>query len=1580
MYCYERIKRYCLFRSFIFFLILSLTSASIFPQSISAQTLLGLPPPGTMVTPTAGFIPPRLIGIKIFPDEPFRFDFIMDTGQADTKKEDLEKEGAKLIKYFLAALTVPEEDIWVNLSPYESERIIPKEFGMTGMGRDLLAQDYMLKQLTASLMYPDEKLGKEFWDKVYQKAYELYGTTEIPVNTFNKVWIVPGRAVIYEDKNGAIIGESRMEVMLEEDYLALEANLQNERLKTEELKESDVKELSGVSSKIVKEVIIPAIEKEVNEGENFASLRQVHYSLLLAAWFKRRLKESLLGKAYMDRKKVAGIELEDKHVKEKIYAQYIESFKRGVYDYIREDYDPHTQQLIPKKYFSGGYSLNGPEGNYISQRTSFIPAANFEGVPVHDIVDGKIFTLPTFTVAAHKGFKESAKISDSIRYILATRQRPDSDQYEKPDQNKDNAMTEPGDGDGPAGMDRRDFLKKTGKGSLALALLGLLGSPGSARSQEKEGDMEIDYTAGDVRIVMSDEDWTLLSLFYSLETACSDIPGGEEHFNEIGKSDVLGQLSEIFKSRNYMKQQYYLAATILIDIANASKAPPRLRARALEIYKTDYKSWLKTREKDFSPEIMRVAYNAVELRGIKKDEEIREEIKGKFGRYPQGITFYLSVPEVVAPLVEAYRELEENGVKEKVDFYFFVGAAFAEGYIVRVRDFIKGFADIQGKTSTLAPMGLDRFLDKEKELKKGGLLPEKYNGCKQDKDRPLYRNEAGDIFERGEFRNMTQTLVALAALLKKDERNFLDYVRGRFEGEGFSVEDLTEDEVRVGTYLYYVANNAPEYIDRKGPRLVGKFNLAKHGNPYYNAQWPAATAQYLSNNFSDEFTEVADGSGRIRATKVEWQKENGKPTVDLNIPYEIASSEGVKKGHGVGSLIGSMFTHSFGLAALAVGIFKLAGIEVWEMRNAGEDEKPEQPKDNAMAEPGDGDGPAGMDRRDFLKKTGKGSLALALLGLLGSPGSANSRGSPDVEGAGSDSLKYNMEEREINLATLIKKLSVEETEETFEMIARSDVLGQLSEILKDSAKYNVREYYRAADILFSIAMSSVASEHLQEEALRIYKKDYKNYLKTKAADFSPEIMNLVYRTVELVGTKKDAEAREAIKDKFKRAPQGILYWLSVPEVVAPLVQAYNALKKHGVEKKVDFDFFVGAALAEGYNIYAREIIRYPYVFLTTGYPIGQDRFLAVEAELKKDGFLPEGYNGCKLDERRPEMINEAMEQYPFGKFRNITQLLIAFAALLKQDERNFLDYVRGRFEGEGFSVEDLTEDEVRVGTYLYYVANNAPEYIDRKGPRLVGKFTLAKHGNPYYNAQWPVATAQYLRRSFPDDMRVLSEMGENIEAEGMTHEGGAVHLTLKVKTKSPEETAQNSQKYSKDSGGWMTKFFSSGPFLIGGGIIAIAWGASILIRDFLAGYPEEKKEGDSGVNREGKILRMQDNNMMDSEGNESGVKNVASSEIRGQADAIGHPQTNPDGMDRSAKGGIDFDPAKIDMEIRNRTEEFTTPFDVENEKNIDFDGLYPIILDVIGVPVNNIPLIMGSGVDVLKKSVQYAFGPAGIAE
>jgi len=359
-----------------------------------------LPEPGTIVHLSPAYNPAILKGIKVHPDNPFKFDFILDRGDDKSTGTDgsfvipakagihhqdqLKQQANTLIKYFLASLTTPEQDLWVNLSPYEKDRIVPESFGKTAMGRDLLAQDYLLKQITASLMYPEDEVGKKFWKRIYKIAAQKYGNTNIPINTFNKVWIVPEKAIVYENAKAgtAYVIESKLKVMLETDYLAQEKNIviPASRLRTGSAfgGKAGIQDNQSWQKQIVRDIIIPELTKEVNEGKNFAQLRQVYQSLILATWYKKKIKDSIITKVYTDKNKVLGIlplvslrpigsaRLEGRGQSPKqsngtdveyIYSNYLQAFKKGTYNYIKEEQDPITQQVTPKKYFSGGASL-----------------------------------------------------------------------------------------------------------------------------------------------------------------------------------------------------------------------------------------------------------------------------------------------------------------------------------------------------------------------------------------------------------------------------------------------------------------------------------------------------------------------------------------------------------------------------------------------------------------------------------------------------------------------------------------------------------------------------------------------------------------------------------------------------------------------------------------------------------------------------------------------------------------------------------------------------------------------------------------------------------------------------------------------------------------------------------------------------------------------------------------------------------------------------------------------------------------------------------------------------------------------
>ena len=189
-------------------------------------------------------------------------------------------------------------------------------------------------------------MGNEFWKRVYARAQEQFGTTNIPVNTFNKVWILPGQAQVFEHGASAYVIRATLKVMLDEDYLALQ-------------KHTLVRNgADAIGVNIVRAIILPEIEKEVNTGKNFATLRQIYQALILAKWYKETIQNGLLDGFYINKNKPAGIHLSDTTLKDQIYERYLKAYKKGVFNYIKES-PASDGQLVPRKYFSGGFTDMG---------------------------------------------------------------------------------------------------------------------------------------------------------------------------------------------------------------------------------------------------------------------------------------------------------------------------------------------------------------------------------------------------------------------------------------------------------------------------------------------------------------------------------------------------------------------------------------------------------------------------------------------------------------------------------------------------------------------------------------------------------------------------------------------------------------------------------------------------------------------------------------------------------------------------------------------------------------------------------------------------------------------------------------------------------------------------------------------------------------------------------------------------------------------------------------------------------------------------------------------------------------------
>jgi len=182
---------------------------------------------------------------------------------------------------------------------------------------------------------------------------------------------MPQRVGIYEHGQTAYIVNGHLKVMLEEDYLSLQKHegiqdvgagrwpAQTMGNKGQPSGLPLHNQAQKIGTDIVREIVLPALEKEINNGKNFATLHQIFYAQALAVWFKRNLKQALLNRVYANKGTVKGIDQNNPQTNEAIFGQYLKAYKKGVFNYIKEDIDAVTKESLPRKYFSGGYFGDG---------------------------------------------------------------------------------------------------------------------------------------------------------------------------------------------------------------------------------------------------------------------------------------------------------------------------------------------------------------------------------------------------------------------------------------------------------------------------------------------------------------------------------------------------------------------------------------------------------------------------------------------------------------------------------------------------------------------------------------------------------------------------------------------------------------------------------------------------------------------------------------------------------------------------------------------------------------------------------------------------------------------------------------------------------------------------------------------------------------------------------------------------------------------------------------------------------------------------------------------------------------------
>jgi hypothetical protein len=323
----------------------------IFEQAGFAQVApqLGVPAYLSSIPLAAdNFRPVHLRSISLDP-EANSVNVLLDKGNARKfQKQEIKDTTKKLMEYFQTGLRLPNSMFWVNLRPDAPKDIIDPYLENTDLGQVLLSADLQLKKDLAKFTDPSTAEGKQYWDKLYAKAESLLGSGDIEIPTITRPWIVPGEIIIGEAKNSAYIYKATLKVMLEQDYLkdAVQYSFDDERMQ----------QMNAYSSQLVRELIIPKLTRHVNASKQYAPLRQVFYSLILAQWFKaRNAGASGMYSDQIDTRDLSGLASQTAWSKDTYFKAYQKSFKDGEYNKDESVYSYNGMSV--RRYFSGGLQL-----------------------------------------------------------------------------------------------------------------------------------------------------------------------------------------------------------------------------------------------------------------------------------------------------------------------------------------------------------------------------------------------------------------------------------------------------------------------------------------------------------------------------------------------------------------------------------------------------------------------------------------------------------------------------------------------------------------------------------------------------------------------------------------------------------------------------------------------------------------------------------------------------------------------------------------------------------------------------------------------------------------------------------------------------------------------------------------------------------------------------------------------------------------------------------------------------------------------------------------------------------------------
>ncbi|MBZ3908078.1 hypothetical protein [Streptomyces griseiscabiei] len=219
-------------------------------------------------------------------------------------------------------LALTPDKFWVNLNPDQPSTIMDSQFASTDAGRVLLEADLKLKHDFFKALDPKTETGKRAWDGMAERD-------GWPCLHSLRNWIEPDTAQVREQDGGIYILDAPLKLQTEPmDISTPGPGGEGCDLTKAETEQND---------RVLKNTIVPLVEKWINTGSDYADLRRVYTSRVAAEWIRQKDRQSATDyRKIINSDDVSRWPLRAPNQnwkKTDVYDRYVKIFKEGEFKY-----------------------------------------------------------------------------------------------------------------------------------------------------------------------------------------------------------------------------------------------------------------------------------------------------------------------------------------------------------------------------------------------------------------------------------------------------------------------------------------------------------------------------------------------------------------------------------------------------------------------------------------------------------------------------------------------------------------------------------------------------------------------------------------------------------------------------------------------------------------------------------------------------------------------------------------------------------------------------------------------------------------------------------------------------------------------------------------------------------------------------------------------------------------------------------------------------------------------------------------------------------------------------------------------